>query len=266
MMPGEGVSATHRYIFMMKLSAQSSPKATREGEEERRVIETRALLSGPFLPTTRRQAEKEKKRASDRRRRKKRGHRCKWSVKQKIEETAAIPRWTTRTQRKGDKRNLDCLVRSRSPFTCCLSCAHTHTHTQTDAHVQTRAGSLTLIGKQHVWGTSDQGENHFGGHPSGHVVDAGGRGDRPLGRPQPTCREIQRHLWGSPLWPVEALQEDHLHGAWRPSGQRLWPHRPTWRYGTWCKNAKSLDAYSRWKCVTEPLIVFSAKRVTLKLV
>lgn len=129
MMPGESVSATHRYIFMMKLSAQSSPKATREGEEERRVIETRALLSGPFLPTTRRQAEKEKKRASDRRRRKKRGHRCKWSVKQKIEETAAIPPWTTQTQRKGDKRNLDCLVRSRSPFTCCLSCAHTHTHT-----------------------------------------------------------------------------------------------------------------------------------------
>lgn len=43
--------STSRYIFVSKLNGPSSPKATREGEEERREVETRARLSGPFFFT-----------------------------------------------------------------------------------------------------------------------------------------------------------------------------------------------------------------------
>lgn len=50
------------------MNGLSSLKATREGEEERSEVETRALLSGPFLPTTRQKAENEKERALERRR------------------------------------------------------------------------------------------------------------------------------------------------------------------------------------------------------
>lgn len=51
---------------MSQLNGPSSPKATREGEEERREVETRALLSGPFfLPSTRLKAGIEEERAVD---------------------------------------------------------------------------------------------------------------------------------------------------------------------------------------------------------
>lgn len=56
------------------MNGLSSPKATWEGEEAQREVETRALLSGPFLPTTRHKAEKEKERAVDRSAGETRGH------------------------------------------------------------------------------------------------------------------------------------------------------------------------------------------------
>lgn len=58
---------TSQYLFISLLNGLSSPKATWEGEEARRELETRALLSGPLSLTTRHKAEKEKERAVDRR-------------------------------------------------------------------------------------------------------------------------------------------------------------------------------------------------------
>ena len=57
-------------------SWMASPRQRQPGRERRRgrEVETRALLSGPFSPTTRRKAEKEKEGAVDRSARERRGH------------------------------------------------------------------------------------------------------------------------------------------------------------------------------------------------
>lgn len=122
-------------MFIVKLNGLRLPKESREGEEERSEVETRALLSGPLFFFTNHQAqsrERERKSLGERRRHQqwRRGNTwsqqpTSWRQQQQL-WLQPSPSYAVDTQLHTHPRACSCHTLTRAKT---RTCTHTHTHT-----------------------------------------------------------------------------------------------------------------------------------------